>query len=517
MKHKKDWPGDKVLSDMGTGTVEEEEDQDKKWAERETTFDKNVIAPNDPFDALRQILHNNGCDKWREATISLFQNYSPEDYEGLEQIMADQHIPPVKRNMVMKTYRAMMGAPEEVEEEEQPVKGKKPAQMMNPMDVGPEQIMMMSPGEMMRWKQSLMVYKQAMETFNGAMKDVYGGMPGSQQGQYPPEVQAILTKFKEMEEREKMQQVFGPMLQRLQGIEEKLKQTGGGGGSDFKDIYEKVMTMKMLDSLGNDKQVEGLRKEAEERMERIRSEREQAAQAANREIETLKNQTVQMQFNTLQQTLGGQIAGLNQKLLENKDAPGSMAKILDDYMALQQRVKQFTTGEAPKTEGEKKTEMVVGLLGDVAKTFQPTIQTAVNAMTQKGANQSRPNAPARSPVRNVQQPPVQSPMQEEATVQEFQCTFCGAPIQYVGNPSSLTCPACGQLFSNDATEARAPPTQPMTPTEQSRREPTEEELRTALIQQPRAALDTIARKQGIDPTAYSSNEELVDYLVRMRK
>lgn len=517
LKHQMVWPG----AAAAKGKREKEQSPDEKWAEKETIFEKDSSPPNDPFDALRQIMHNNQCDKWREATISLFQNYDPEDYEGLEQILQDQHIPPIKRKMVMTTYRKMMGAPEPEEEEEaQPVKGKKQAPMMNPWEVGPEHLMTMSPGDRMRWKMAMTAYRQAEKDYQDEMAK--GSVSqGAQPSQYPPEIQELIKEMREMKEREKQQQMFNPLLQRLEAIEKSLQQrggAGGGGNAAFQDIYDKAMTFKLLDSLGNSKEVDGLRQEAEQRMEKIRLERDQVAANASQQIEALKTQTIQMQLATMDQNTRAQIASLQAQLANTKDAPGSMAKILDDYMALQQRVEQFRTGEAPKTEGEKKTEMVVGLLGDVAKTFQPTIQTAVQAMTQKNNNQARPNAPARPPMRNVQQPPSnQANNVQEANIQQYTCDFCGTPIQYVGNPSSITCPSCGQVFSNDATEARAAPVRQMMPTEQSQREPTEDELRANLIQQPRSALEIIARKRGIDPSAYATNEELVDFLLRMQK
>ena len=217
-------------------------------------------------------MHNNGCNRWREATISLFQYYGPEDFKGLERIMKDQHIPPVQRNMVLKTYRASMGYPPEDADKEEEGPGKKKMTSFNPMDIGPEQIMAMTPGEVARWKQSLMMYKQAMETFNNAQSQIFGGPPGMMAGQYPPEIQAMMDEFKAMEEREKQKAMLEPLQRQLdqltQAVQRRMDrstqtlQKPQGGGDDFDDMVRKYLTInKLIDSSGGGKETDEMRAE----------------------------------------------------------------------------------------------------------------------------------------------------------------------------------------------------------------------------------------------------------------
>lgn len=515
MKHKKDWPGDAKLEELGNADTDELS-PDEEWKAQESKFRKENIYPNDPFDALRQIMHNNGCDKWREATISLFQNYKSEDYEGLEQIMADQHIPPVQRNMVLKTYRAMMGAPVEGETEAEEAPGKKKVVYRDPTTVDAAEIANMSESDKQKWRMDLAKYAQAVKFQTEQTDQLWaamglGGSGKMQSGQLPPEVQAIVNEFKEMKERERRQQELAPLYRQIEALTQAIQQQQSQGpksGTDVKAIMDTAMAYKALDAISGTKEGERLKAELDAKMEQERSASQERMQGQQMLLEKMKSDNQQLQMANLTQNFNAQMALLQQQMANQASTKEDMVSTLKKVMELSDAVNQFRGGAAVPGVGGN-IEMVKTLVNGLG----PGLLRIGEGFLAMKSGQQRPSI----------QPPMMPPMENQPlVVQEQQptavidCSKCHNQFPVYGNPPMVKCPNCGQPYGQKGTAAQSM-VQPTVASGRPAPEPTDQEIIEALKMEPREVLDAKAIELGLDPTIFPNKESLAEALSRMRK
>jgi len=499
-KHKKPY--------YGGGAIAEGMNVEEYVEKDETEFIKSSTPPVDEYNALRQIMDNNGLNKIRESTISLFQHYDPEDTDALLEILKKQNVTPSKRQMVIDTYRANLGLgpteDEEMEEKVKEEKSRKAAMPRDPTSVTPAEIMAMSPQELMIWRQDLAKYQQALQFQQQAMGIVYGtmsgvGMPGMTLGYgqaqqtLPKEVQDALKELQELKEERRMQQMMQPVIQQMQAIQQQLT-APAQKKDEFDDIYKKAMTFKMLDGLGNSKEIEQLRQEANERMERLRMENERQKDANN-----------QLQIAAIKEIMGGKINQL-ENMLRNQSTPKeALTKTINEALELQQTL-QSLKGEnsAAASAEEKKMMAITDLVGKVTQNLQPVFMELA-----KGAGKGGQQASSR--------PPTAEERPDETT--SFPCSKCGSIISVVGNPKVVTCPNCGTPYRSTPIE---PPPSTTNPPQQfpepyiAKKAPDDEELLTELDKQPLDFLQDMARSKGIDTDLYPLKHDLIRELLRKR-
>jgi len=502
-KHKKAYLGGGAVPE-GTDVAEETVDDGVETGD----FIKSSSPPVDEYSALRQIMDNNGLNKIRESTISLFQHYDPEDTDALLEILKKQNVTPSKRQMVIDTYRANLGLgpteDEEMEEKEREEKNRKSAMPRDPTTVTPAEIMAMSPQELMIWKQDLAKYQQALQFQQQAMGMVYGtlggmGTPGmmpmfGQQPGMPKEVQEALKELQELKEERRMQQMMQPIIQQMQAIQQQLTQAPAEKRDEFDDIYKKAMTFKLLDGLGNDKEIEKLRQEANERMERLRIENDRQKDANN-----------QLQIAAIKEIMGTKINQL-EAMLRNQSTPkDTLTKSINEAIELQQTL-QSLKGEnsTAASADEKKMMAITDLVSKVTQNLQPGFMELA-----KGAGKGGEQAAS---------PPSAPPEVDDNT---FSCSKCGSTIHVVGNPRTVTCPnpKCNAVYRSKEPEMPPSVIAPETFPEpyMSGGAPSEESIVAELEQQPLEFLQDMARSKGIDVDLYPQKHDLIGEIMRRRK
>lgn len=492
--------------------------------------DKNKPTPIDPYDALRQILDNYGYNSRREAIINNFSNYDMEDLDALDEIMKNIVVKKGIRELIIDAYAAALDIDRPREEKEEEAATKKKVAPFNPMDIGPEQIMTMTPGELMKWKQSLMVYRQAMETYNSAQSQIFGGPPGMMAGQYPPEIQAIISKFKAMEDREAQRAMLEPIQRQLDALTQGL-QKPQGGGDDFDMLMKRLSVNKLIDSMGNDKEVEKLRVEANQSFERMRMEKESREREMQATVEGLRIQQQNLQMEAMRNMLGGKIQELEQRIASAGPQKGDI-DVLQELSKKMQLLEQFRTGQAPLTPEEKKTEMVYSTLGNISKDLAPLGRELIQGINQANLAKIRAGLPGGAAVQGpppapqgmvmggtkISPGPGQVAMNVSADgANPFECYKCHKTFTVQGQPPVVVCPFCGQEHSKKGESPAEPVEDLNIPLTEPAKEPTDAEIRESLMKQPREALDNLARSRKFDPSVFSDTKGLVDALMRMRK
>jgi len=504
-KHHKPYPGGGALPD-GTDVEERTVDDGVETG----GFITSNVPPLDEYSALRQIMDNNGLNRSRESTISLFQHYDPEDTDALEDILKKQNITPSKRRMVIETYRANLGLgpteDEEMEEKEKEEKSRKATMPKDPTSMTPAEIMSMTPQELMVWKQDLAKYQQALLFQQQAMGMVYGtvsgfGAPGmmpgygQQQQAVPKEIQEALKELQELKEERRMQQMMQPVLQQMQAIQQQLTQAPAQKKDEFDDIYKKAMTFKMLDGLGGGKEIEQLRQEANERMERLRMENDKQ-----------KDMNSQLQIAALKEVMGGKINQLESMLRNQATPKEALTKTINEAVELQQTLQSLKGENTTAASAEEKKMMALtDLVGKVTSNLQPVFMELA-----KGAGKGGQRAASSSPMVEPE---------AEADGSSFPCSKCGAKIPVVGNPRVVTCPSCGAAYRSEPPEmppSVTAPSQQYPEPYMARKAPDDDELITELDGQSLDFLQDMARSKGIDTDLYPLKHDLIKELVRRR-
>lgn len=504
-KHHKPYPGGGAVPD-GTDVEERTVDDGVETG----GFITSNTPPVDEYSALRQIMDNNGLNRSRESTISLFQHYDPEDTDALDEILKKQNITPSKRRMVVETYRANLGLgpteDEEMEEKEKEEKNRKATMPRDPTSLSPAEIMTMNPQELMQWKSDLAKYQQALQFQQQAMGMMYGtvggfGMPGmmpgfgQQQQAIPKEIQDALKELQELKEERRMQQMMQPVLQQMQAIQQQLAQAPAQKKDEFDDIYKKAMTFKMLDGLGGGKEIEQLRQEANERMERLRMENERQ-----------KDTNSQLQIAAMKEIMGGKIATL-ENMLRNQATPReALTKSINEAIELQQTLQSLKGENATASNAEEKKMMALtDLVGKVTTNLQPVFMELAKGVG-KGGQRAAPS--------------VSIEPGAEPDGSSFPCSKCGTSISVVGNPRVVTCPNCGAAYRSEPPEM--PPSiapsqqQPFPEPYMARKAPDDEEIVAELDKQPLEFLQDMAKSKGIDPDLYPLKHDLIRELLRRR-
>jgi len=504
-KHHKPYPGGGAVPD-GTDVEERTVDDGVETG----GFITSNTPPVDEYSALRQIMDNNGLNRSRESTISLFQHYDPEDTDALEEILKKQNITPSKRRMVVETYRANLGLgpteDEEMEEKEKEEKSRKAAMPKDPTSMTPAEIMSMTPQELMVWKQDLAKYQQALQFQQQAMGMVYGtvsgfgSMPGmmpgygQQQQTVPKEIQDALKELQELKEERRMQQMMQPVLQQMQAIQQQLVQSPAQKKDEFDDIYKKAMTFKMLDGLGGGKEIEQLRQEANERMERLRMENDRQ-----------KDMNSQLQIAAMKEIMGGKISQLENMLRNQATPKEALTKTINEALELQQTLQSLKGENANAANAEEKKMMALtDLVGKVTTNLQPVFMELAKGAG-KGGQRSVPS----------------SQIEQELGPDEttFPCSKCGATITVKGNPRSVACHACGAVYRSEPLEmppsVTNPPQQYPEPY-MAGKAPDDNELIAELDGQSLDFLQDMAKSKGIDTDLYPLKHDLIRELLRRR-
>ena len=502
-KHKKPY--------SGGGAIAEGTDVEEYVEKEETEFTTSTTPPVDEYNALRQIMDNNGLNKIRESTISLFQHYDPEDTDSLLEILKKQNVTPSKRQMVIDTYRANLGLgpteDEEMEEKEKEEKNRKATMPRDPTSLSPAEIMTMNPQELMQWKSDLAKYQQALQFQQQAMGMMYGtvgglGMPGmmpgfgQQQQAVPKEIQDALKELQELKEERRMQQMMQPVLQQMQAIQQQLAQAPAQKKDEFDDIYKKAMTFKMLDGLGGGKEIEQLRQEANERMERLRMENERQ-----------KDANSQLQIAAMKEIMGGKIATL-ENMLRNQATPReALTKSINEAIELQQTLQSLKGENATASNAEEKKMMALtDLVGKVTTNLQPVFMELAKGVG-KGGQRAVPSVSVEPGA--------------ESDGNSFPCSKCGTSISVVGNPRVVTCSNCGAVYRSEPQEmppsVLEPPQQQQFPEPyMSKKAPDNDDLMAELDKQPLEFLQEMATSKGIDPDLYPLKHDLIRELLRRR-
>lgn len=505
-KHKKPYPGG--------GAIAEGTDIEEYVNKEEGDFITATTPPVDEYNALRQIMDNNGLNKIRESTIALFQHYDPEDTDALLEILKKQNVTPSKRQMVVETYRANLGlAPtedDEMEEREKADKNRKPVLPRDPTTLTPAEIMTMGPQELMAWQADLVKYQQALQFQKQAMSMVYGtlsgygpatpGVPGMMPGfgqpaPIPKEIQDALKELQELKEERRLQQMMQPIVQQMQTIQQQLAQAPAQKKDEFDDIYKKAMTFKLLDGLGNNKEIEQLRQEATERMERLRMENEKQKEMNN-----------QLQIAAIKEIMGNKIKDL-ENMIRNQSTPKeALTKTINEALELQQTLQSLKGENTGASNAEEKKMMAItDLVGKVTSNLQPVFMELAK-------NTGKGNAQALN-IANENQSPT-------TPAEGFPCSKCGTHISTAGNPRVVACPNCGAAYRSEPLEmpqsvATVPETRYPEPYI-TKSAPSDDEIMLEMEKQPLEFLQDMAKSKGIDPDLFPLKHDLIKELMRRR-
>jgi hypothetical protein len=517
MKHGRPYEGGGAVPE-GTQVEELQDQKDGKESDgSEPEFLTSTNVPVNYFSALRQIMDNNGLNKIREATISAFQHYDPEDIDELDGILKTQNVIPAKREMVLRTYRANLGLEqeedEEVEEKEKEEKAKK-AMPRDPTALTPAEIMVMSPGELMKWKSDLAQYQQALQFQQQAMSMMYGtaggfggqGMGG--QGQMPAEFQKLKDELEAMKEEKRMQAMMAPVIAQMQEISKRLETPQTPKKSSFDDIKEMALTMKLLDSLGNGKEADGLRMEWEQKMEQMRMENE-----------AQKDKNADLRLSAVQSILSTKVSDL-ERMLQNQSTPrDNLLKTLSEAEAITKTFQGLRGNSTEASMEEKKMAVISDLVKGVTNTVQPVLMEVAKGYN-KGGRQGGP-AKRAAPVGAVEPiEPVDAT--EPIEVNKFQCMNpeCNNQFDVVGHPYQIQCPACGATYVDKDAPIKPKPEE-FDLTEDTyvshAKEPTDDDLMAELEKMPMEDLQQFAANRGIDPTLYAVKHDLIRELINRRK
>lgn len=502
----------------GSAVAEETLKEDTFIGENEFQTNEPIRAV-DPLNILRTILDNNGWTYKKESIMNLFSNYDMADLPELYDILKMSGMKPTTREMVMKTYAAALELdwpPEKEEEEEKVKKSTGMKAYRNPMDISPEEIAQMSDGQRMQYQNDLMKHAAAMKWQREQMNMVWQsmgmaspGMGGSAPGQRDPETEAMLKEYRDMKEQEKLQKMLSPMARRL----EELTDIVGGkkGNSNFEDIKEMALTMKLLETLGTGKETESLRAMAEQRMQELRNQQAQQQAQAQQALEAIKSQNIALQMKSIQDQMGTQLAVVQQQLTNANMNKQTVLSNVQEMIALQQALTQLQTGQVPLTPEERREEKryqaTTEMVKSIATGAQPLLEKVAENLTGK-------NPP--TPVNAA--PPMAQAQTTARPTSTFPCQNCGKPISVVGNPPIVTCTSCGQVHKegggNEPQERVLP--EPYI-SGAGEREPTEEEIIEELVMQPRDILNKIAIENNIDPGLYDNKQSLAEVLAKVRR
>ena len=505
-----------ALPSVPAGTVAL--DPNKKWEEKPIEFVDNTIIPIDYYKALRQIMHNNGADQWREATISLFKNYDPGEVEALEDILSQQHVPIASINMIMKTYMASMGIKEK-EETEATTKEtqKKKLAYRDPTTIDPMEIANMTETEKFRYQMELAKYAGALKFQQDQLKMVYNSMGLNtggqmQSGQYPPEVQAMMNEFKEMKERERQKELLAPLNRQIEVLTQMMQQGQGksSGSGEVKEVMERIMTLKALDSLGNTKEADQLREMMSQKLEETKTQSQERMQSQQIAYEKMKDTNAQLQMGMLTQSFQGQIELLKQQMASQNATKEDMITTINKALELEKTITSFRGGAAPGTSNN--LEMLKTVINGLGP---PLLKIGEGLIGLKAGNPQGPRM--QPPMAQPMEQPGMMDVQGQQPTQVFECVACHKPVPVYGQPVMVTCPTCGKVYSQKGASAQPMNVEPTIASGRPAPEPSEQEIAEALKMESREVLDRKALDVGLDPSIYANKDSLADALARVRR
>jgi uncharacterized Zn finger protein (UPF0148 family) len=480
-----------------------------------------------PMNVLKAILDNFGLTARKNAIVNLFSNYQMDDVVALERILRESgFVKPNVKSLILETYAKNLGIKvkgDDVEEEEIQIKGKKTT-IRDPTAMSPAEIAAMSPGELAMWQADLNRYGQALMFQQKAMSTMYGNLggfgtmaPGVATGALPPEVQQALNELKEIKERDKMREMISPLARRLDDLTEMMQGGAKKGGSSFDDLKEYAMTMKMLETLGSDKNSQSVQQMAEQRLEVMRQETARIQAQQNAQISGLRDQATALQIKNIQDAMAGQMAVLQNQLQNANTSKQTLVQSVQEMLGLQKALSQLTTGQEPETPEERKAKSTEKMIESVMTGVSPALTKLAEGF---GAAKT-PNM-AMAPVNGI--PLGQNVENVGEDMHQMVCTKCGKPFPFAGNPPMLQCPNCGMQYKQQGKmdEPPANPNAPMSDVYVSgpkpgNKEPTDDEIVKELTMMPREQLDQLASDRGIDPDMYPNKIELSKAIARLRK
>jgi hypothetical protein len=206
--------------------------------------------------------------------------------------------------------------------------GKKP--FRNPMKIRPEEIAVMTIGQRMKYQQDMARYAEAVKFRKDTINEFMGdndtnSVTGSDYGQLPAEVQARLRKLDEIELQQKIEAVLAPLKQKIDEIQDLLRNRPSKETSFFEKFKEFFMTMEMLETLGGSKEADALRYETKQRIESIRHEGVKLMLENNLAAEHLDAAIHRQRVDNLEKAFESQIGLLRQQLLNSRKVRESVA------------------------------------------------------------------------------------------------------------------------------------------------------------------------------------------------